>query len=130
MIYSDELGDWLLVGVWESSINAQKFLINSDSDIVLRFTPSLNWSKWEINSLIRSYASYSFQYGLSVTNKSINFKYYPSKIPQVKKHELIKVGTLEPLRLEIVAARRRYYKWQNYINFLPWSLKIEQLIND
>jgi hypothetical protein len=123
---NDELGIWKDVATINTSIASQIFSISPTSNLILRFTPIVDWDKWDINYLIRSHFRYFFEYGITFNNRSTGYRYYPDKIPIIKSHDLIDINNLTPLRINLKTYRNRYYKFQNFVNFMPWELKIEQ----
>lgn len=130
MTYSDEFGNWKVLGEINVSFSEQEINFNPSSIKLLRFTATTDWEKWNRLWLQKSYALCAFSYGIEKKNKSKSFRYYPSAIPWVNEFTLIDKGNLRPLSLFIKAVQPYYYKGSYHYQPLPWKLKIEEYLND
>lgn len=130
MNYSDEYGNWKILGKVSVTFSEKTININPSSIKLLRFTAVVDWSAWNTKWLERTYALCAFSYGLSNKNKAKSFRYYPHPVPLINEFNLINTGNLKPLGLIVKGIQQRYYKGSYFYNPLPWELQIEEYINE
>lgn len=130
MTFSDEFGNWKILEEVSMSLSEKSITINPSSIKLLRFTAITNWNEWEKQWLQRSYALCSFSYGISNKNKGNSFRYYPHQTPWINEFNLINTGNLQPLAIVVKAVQYNYYRRSYFYHPLPWTLRIEEYLNE
>lgn len=129
MNYSDEYGNWKILGRISVTLGEKSITINPSSIKLLRFTAITDWNEWNRMWLQRSYALCAFSYGFSNKNKAKSFRYYPHPVPLISEFDLINTGNLKPLGLVVKGVQYRYHRGSYFYNPLPWELQIEEYID-